>query len=545
TTSKNNKINQKVNTVRAKHVNTARPKVNTARPKAILNDVQGNQGNLQLELHEKGVSDSRCSRHMTGNMFYLSEYEEIDGGYVAFGGDTKGGKITSKGKISTDTKCVVLSSDFKLLDESQVFLRVLRKNNMYSVDLKNVAPSGGKFDGKADEGLFVGYSVNRKAFRVSTSRTRIVEETLHITFLQNKPNVVGSGPTWLFDIDALTKSMNYKPVVAGNQSNGSAVSRILLVMDSNHQGRRKKDAEDLRNEDNEVLSTEEPRVNQEKDANVNSTNNINTIKEIVYSDDDKDVGAEANMFNLDTNLPVSPILTTRIYKDHPVEQIIIDIHSVPQTRRMTKSVVKHGLQVTPKDDGIFISQDNYVDEILKKSGFLTVKTASTPMETSKPLMKDENVKDVDVHLYRSMISSLMYLISLRPGLWYPKDSPFNLEAYTDSDYAGVRLDRKSTTEGVMDPKSNAGLWIQFHEYQDFIDNESTICIVKNLVFHSKTKHIEIRHHFIRDSYEKRLIQMIKIHIDHNVTAAKDRIEVNIGNLSVNASGHYLMLLGIT
>ncbi|GJS29491.1 putative ribonuclease H-like domain-containing protein [Tanacetum coccineum] len=145
-----------------------------------------------------------------------------------------------------------------------------------------------------------------------------------------------------------------------------------------------------------------------------------------------------------------------------------------------------GLQVTQKDDGIFISQDKYVDEILKKFGFSTVKTASTPMETSKPLMKDENAEDVDVHLYRSMIGSLMYLTSSRPdimfvvcacarfqvtpkvshlhavkrifrylkgqpklGLWYPKDSPFDLEAYTDSDYAGASLDRKSTTGGCQ------------------------------------------------------------------------------------------------
>ncbi|GKB23696.1 putative ribonuclease H-like domain-containing protein [Tanacetum coccineum] len=119
-----------------------------------------------------------------------------------------------------------------------------------------------------------------------------------------------------------------------------------------------------------------------------------------------------------------------------------------------------GLQVTQKNDGIFISQDKYVDEILKMFGFLTVKTTSTPIETSKPLMKDENAKDVDVHLYRSMIGSLMYLTSSRPdimfavcqpklGLWYPKDSPFNLEAYTDSDYAGASLDRKSTTGGCQ------------------------------------------------------------------------------------------------
>ncbi|GJW85729.1 hypothetical protein Tco_0158874 [Tanacetum coccineum] len=140
------------------------------------------------------------------------------------------------------------------------------------------------------------------------------------------------------------------------------------------------------------------------------------------------------------------------------------------------------------------------------------------------------------------------------GLWYPKDSPFDLEAFSDSDYAGASLDRKSTIGGcqflgkrliswqckkqtiVANSTTEAEyvaaanccgqvLWIQnqmldygfnFMNTKIHIDNESTICIVKNPVFHSKTKHIEIRHHFIRDSYEKKLIQVIKIHTDHNV-----------------------------
>ncbi|GKG28721.1 ribonuclease H-like domain-containing protein, partial [Tanacetum coccineum] len=80
----------------------------------------------------------------------------------------------------------------------------------------------GKFDGKADEGFFVGYSLNSKAFRVFNSRTSIVEENLHIRFSKSTPNVVGNGPDWLFDIDALTKTMNYEPIVAGTQSNGFA-----------------------------------------------------------------------------------------------------------------------------------------------------------------------------------------------------------------------------------------------------------------------------------------------------------------------------------
>ncbi|GJZ40830.1 putative ribonuclease H-like domain-containing protein [Tanacetum coccineum] len=144
-----------------------------------------------------------------------------------------------------------------------------------------------------------------------------------------------------------------------------------------------------------------------------------------------------------------------------------------------------GLQVKQKEDGIFISQDKYVTDILKKFGFQDVKTASTPMDTEKPLLKDSDGDDVDVHLYRSMIGSLMYLTSSRPnimfavcacarfqvtpkvsphshavkrifrylkgqpklGLWYPRNSPFDLVAYSDSDYAGASFDKKSTTGG--------------------------------------------------------------------------------------------------
>ncbi|GJU97600.1 putative ribonuclease H-like domain-containing protein [Tanacetum coccineum] len=805
-TNKNSNLNEKVNTVRIN--------VTTVGPKAVVSDNKGNEanvvkasacwvgrpkqknldhvsrhngasmnfkrfdyGNPQLELQEKRVIDSGCSRHMTGNKSYLSDYEEIDGGFVAFGGDPKGGKITGKGKISTgkldfedvyfvkelkfnlfsvsqmcdkknsvlftDTECVVLSPDFKLLDENHVLLRVPRKDNMYSVDLKNIVPSGGltclfakatldesnlwhrrlghinfktinklvkgnlvrgrkpalsfmrpfgcpitilntidhlgKFNEKADEGFFVGYSTNNKAFRVFNNRTRIVEENLHVKFSKEIPNIEGNRPNWLFDIDALTKSMNYESVVVGNQSNGIAgtkacknagKARVETVPDKDYillpfltqdppfsssskdspdarfkpsGEEEKKDVKHLKNEDSEVSTINTASIEDNVvDENIvyGCVNDLNMphLEEIVYSDDDEDVDAETDMTILDTCILVSPSPTTRIHKDHSLEQIIRDIHSAPQTRRMTKSVIDHvepkktlvdlpygkraigtkwiyrnkkdergivvrnkarlvaqgytqkegidydevfapvarieairlflayasfkdfvvyqmdvksaflygkieeevyvcqppgfedpefpervykvekalyglhqaprawyetlstylldngfqrddiifgstkkslctefeklmhkkfqmssmgeltfflGLQVTQKYDGIFISQDKYVDEILKKFGFSTVKTASTPMETSKPLMKDENAEDVDIHLYRSMIGSLMYLTSLRPdiiylkgqpklGFWYPKDSPFDLEAYTDRDYAGASLDRKST-----------------------------------------------------------------------------------------------------
>ncbi|GJZ84140.1 putative ribonuclease H-like domain-containing protein [Tanacetum coccineum] len=555
TTFKNSNFNQRVNIVKDK-------KFNAARPKAVVNAVKGNNvnavkasacwvwkpktkvldhGNPQMDLQDQGVIDSGCSRHMIRNMSYLTDYEEIDGGYVAFGSNPKGGKITGR----------------------------------------------------------------------------------------------GSGPNWLFDIDALTKSMNYKPIVVGNQSNGNAGTKACDDADDGS----KPSSDDEKKVDEDPRKDSES-IDQEKDDNVNSTNNVNAastnkvnavggktsielpddpnmpaLEDIIYSDDDEDVGAEADMNNLDEFIPVSPIPTTRVHKDHSVEQIIRDMNSTPQTRRMTKNLEEHGLfssvqqrtnhkdfqnclfacflsQVEPKkviqalqdlswieamqdallqfkllkdergiviknkarlvaqgytqeegidydevfasvarieairlflayasfkdfvvyqmnvknaflyekalyglhqapkawyetlstylldngfqrgkiDKTLFIKRDKgeillvqvYVDDIIfgstKKElcnafeklmhekfqmSFIEVKTASTPMETQKPLLKDEDGKELDIHLYRYLKGQS------KLGIWYPKDSTFDLVAYTDSDYAGASLDRKSTIGGCQ------------------------------------------------------------------------------------------------
>nr|GEW21780.1 putative ribonuclease H-like domain-containing protein [Tanacetum cinerariifolium] len=154
-----------------------------------------------------------------------------------------------------------------------------------------------KFDRKADDGFLVGYSVSSKAFRVFNSRTRIVQETLHINFLENQPNVTGSGPSWLFDIDTLTQSMNYQQVVAGNQPNSSA---------------------DPLNTDADAACDDKE---TESEVHV-SPCNMPHLEDIIYSDDEEDVGAEVDFSNLETSITVSPIPTTRVYKDHPVTQII-------------------------------------------------------------------------------------------------------------------------------------------------------------------------------------------------------------------------------
>nr|GEX66488.1 ribonuclease H-like domain-containing protein [Tanacetum cinerariifolium] len=503
------------------------PKVNTAKaPKVnVVKCVQGNWGNPQHALKDKRVIDSGCSRHMTGNMSYLSDFEEINSGYVAFGGNPKGGKISGKGKIRTgkldfddvffvkelkfnlfsvsqmygkknsvlftDTKCIVLSFEFKLPDENQVLLRVPKENNMYNVDLKNIVPSGdltclfaketlyesnlwhrrlghinfktmnelvkGKFDGKADDGFLVRYSISSKAFRVFNSRTRFVQKTLHINFLENKPNVVGSGPTWLFDIDTLTKSMNYQPVTAYNQSNPSAsvqeqfdaeksgeenvqqyvlfplwssgsknpqntdddvafegkkpefkgekpeskvhVSPSSSAQTKKHDDKTKREAKGkspvelstgyrnfsvefkdfFDNSINEVnvADTPVPDVGQ---ISTNSTNtfSVTALEDITYSDDEEDVGAEADFTNLETNITDSLIPTTRVHKDHPVTQIIGDLSSATQTRSMTRVVQDQGglSQINNEDFhtcmfACFLSQEepNRVHQALKDPRF--------------------------------------------------------------------------------------------------------------------------------------------------------------------------------
>ncbi|KAI3734360.1 hypothetical protein L6452_13828 [Arctium lappa] len=212
-----------------------------------------------------------------------------------------------------------------------------------------------------------------------------------------------------------------------------------------------------------------------------------------------------------------------------------------------------GLQVQQKSDGIFICQSKYVQDILTKFGFSDSKPASTPMETHKQITADLEGEDMDVHHYRSMIGSLIYLKGQpRLGLWYPHDSSFDLLAYSDSDLGGANLDRKSTSGGcqflgarlvswqckkqttVSTSTTEAEyiaaasccsqvLWIQnqmldygvtFLYTPIFIDNSSAISIVNNSVKHSKTKHIEIRYHLIRDCNEKKLIQVVKVHTDN-------------------------------
>ncbi|GJR33941.1 retrovirus-related pol polyprotein from transposon TNT 1-94 [Tanacetum coccineum] len=306
TSFKNNNFNQRVNTVKDKNVNTVRPKsvVNAARPKAVVNDVQGNNvnavkasacwvwkpktkvldhGNPQMDLQDKGVIDSGCSRQMTGNMSYLTDYEEIDGGYVSFGGNPKGGKIIGKCTIKTartpQQNGVAERRNRTLIEAARTMLVDSKLPTTFWAEAVNTACYVQnrvlvvKPHNKTPYELFHGRTPTLSFMRPFGCPVTILNTIDYLGKFDGKADE-GSGPDWLFDIDALTRTMNYEPIVAGTQ--------FLLVF----------------------------------------------LK----------VQKMADMNNLDTTIQVSPILTTRIHKDHPLNQVIGDLQSATQTRNMSKGI---------------------------------------------------------------------------------------------------------------------------------------------------------------------------------------------------------------
>nr|GEZ09547.1 hypothetical protein [Tanacetum cinerariifolium] len=467
----------------------------------------------------------------------------------------------------------------------------------------NTLDNLGKFKAKRDEGYFIGYYMSSKAFRVFNKRTRRVEENVHVEFLENKAIEKGVGPSWLFDINSLTKSMNYVPVDAGTNS-----TNLLATKDAARQ-EVKKDVSSLRyialpnwvhyallesssSKPQDDCSTDVPKSNGNYNPTATSLNPLanqletltvetpiptvsSPVPTTCFTDSlepsnilgvttNSDNGVEAdNVWTLvDCPKGVRPIGTKWVLKNKKDERRIvirnksrlvaqghtqeegIDYNEVfaPVARieaiRLflayasfmgftvyqmdVKSAFLYGtideevyvmqptgfqdpefptkvckvekqymdyirlLEPGMKEDGIFLSQDKYVGDILKKFGYSDVRSSNTPMDKENPWGKDRTGKDVDLHLYRSMIGSLMYLTASRPdimfavcsyarhqvtpkkchlhalkrifrylkghpklGLWYPKESPFDLVAYSDSDYGGATQDHKSTTGGCQ------------------------------------------------------------------------------------------------
>nr|GEZ68109.1 retrovirus-related Pol polyprotein from transposon TNT 1-94 [Tanacetum cinerariifolium] len=416
------------------------------------------------------------------------------------------------------------------------------------VTILNTLDSLGKFERKVDEGFLVGYFVNSKAFRVFNSRIRIVQETLHVNFLENKENIAGTGPTWLFDIDSLTRTINYQPVTAGNQSNPSAEGDATF--DSNeHSAEHPKSTINL-SPSSSALSIEQDNITKKRDKgkslvdyftgnrdfiedfedySEDSSNDVSAAgpivptaglihgnssfqnasqshdmlknEDIVYSDHEND-GAEADFNNLETSITEpkrvyqalkdpswieamkEELLQFKMQKvwilvdlphekraigfedpDHPdkvykVVKALYGLHQAPRAwyETLATYLLENGfhigqidqtlfikkekgdillvqIYVKQKKDGIFINQDKYVAEILKKFRLTEGKSASTPIDTEKPLLKDPDGEDVDVHIYRFMIGSLMYLTSSRLDImfaWPTRTVIMLVQAWTEN-----------------------------------------------------------------------------------------------------------------
>nr|GEV64451.1 hypothetical protein [Tanacetum cinerariifolium] len=609
-----------------RHINhSSSPKASNFPPKVTA--AKAPMGNPQHALKDKGVIDSGCSRHMTGNMSYLSDFEELNGGYVAFCGNPKGGKISGKGSGPT------WLFDIDTLTKTMNYQPVTTGNQSNpSTGIQ------GQFDAEKTREENVQHYVLFPVWSFGSINPQLTDGNDALD--EKEPEFERRNPESKVNV-SLSSSAQSKKHDDKTKREAKGKSPVESLTVYRNFGAEFKDLSDNSiNEDN-ADGTQVSAVGQL------FTNNTNTfsaagpsnaaVKDITYSDDEDDVGAEAGFTNLETYITVSPIPTIKVHKDHPETQIIGDLSSATQTRSMTRvakdqcglsqinnddfhtfdlphgkraigtkwvfrnkkdergivvrnkarliaqghtqeegidyeevfapvarieairlflayasfmgfmvfqmdvksaflygtikeevyvcqppgfkdpdypdkvyKVVKigkidqtlfikrkkgdillvqiyvddiiFGLQVKQKKDGIFISQDKYVAEILRKFGLTDRKSANTPIDTEKPLLKDLDGEDVDVYTYRSMIGSLMYLTSLRPdimfvvcacvrfqvthkashlhavkrifrylkgkphlGLWYPKDSPFNLVAYSNSDYDGASLDRKSTT----------------------------------------------------------------------------------------------------
>ncbi|GJT44727.1 putative ribonuclease H-like domain-containing protein [Tanacetum coccineum] len=374
------------------------------------------RGNPQMDLQNKRVIDSGCSRHMTGNMSYLTDYKEIDGGYVAFGGNPKGGKITGRGTKASNNAGQARKETEPIKD--YILLPLWIADPPFSQDPKSSPNYGSKPS-----------SDDRKKVNDVGEKTSIE--------LLDDPNM-------------------------------PALEDIVFSNDDGDVGAEA----DIHNLDAFMLVINA--VGGKSSIKLPDDLNMPALEDIVYSDDGEDVGAEADMNNLDTFIPDEvdvyvcqppgfedlnfPDRLVQVYVDDIIfgstkKSLCTKFEKMMQKKFQMSSMGELTffleLQVKQKEDGIFISQDKYVTKILKKFGFTDVKTANTPMETQKLLLKDKDDEEVDVHLYRSMIGSLMYLTFSRPDIMFAVYSPFDLVAYTDSDYAGASLDRKSTIGGCQ------------------------------------------------------------------------------------------------
>ncbi|GJX13399.1 uncharacterized mitochondrial protein-like protein [Tanacetum coccineum] len=582
---------QNVNTVRARGFNVVKPSACW-----VWRPIKPNGASLSnSQLNDKGFVDSGCSRHMTGNIAHLSDFKDFDGGYVTFSGGAYGGRITGKGTIKTDnldfddvyfvkelkfnlfsvsqmcdkknyvlftdSECLVLSPNFKLLDENQILLKIPRQDNMYSFDMKNIVPKDSLTylvaKATSEESMLWHRRLGHINFK---NINKLVKENLNIVLIVKPHNKTpyelfrgfkpAKGFMKPFGIQGVSESSTSSQQDQDCINNAIWTGCIIFSKEcpktiaecSNSKIKKgyrmslstEKSPEDSSLKDN---GTAYQQVNiASPEVNTGSRDVSTTVPEVTtatpedlvgpsHASEDTQVEVQGiELGNIPQSYAVPTTPHTRIHKDHPIKHVIGNVQLFVQTRRMKTSYPEQGflrfedpdhpdkvlrgkidqtLFIKRKQGHILLVQI-YVDDIifgstkkelcdefekLMKDKFFNDYYGRTYLifgftDLEKPLVQDGDA--IDEHLYRSMIGSLMYLTASRPdimfavcacarfqvspktshllvvkrifrylkgkpslGLWYSKESPLELVAYTDSDYAGATQDRKSTTRGCQ------------------------------------------------------------------------------------------------
>nr|GEV83785.1 putative ribonuclease H-like domain-containing protein [Tanacetum cinerariifolium] len=509
--------------------------------------VSAAQGNPQHALKDKGVIDCGCSRHMTGNMSYLSDFEELNGGYVAFGGNPKGGRIFGKGKIKTiNTVCYVQNrvlvtkphnkTPYELLHGQTPSIGFMRPFGCL-VTIHNTLDSLEKFNEKVDEGFLVRYSNNDGDVAFDGK-----EHDFDAKKPESKVNVSPSSSAQTRKQDDKTKK---------EAKGKSLVESLTRYRDLNAEAA---------GPSNVAASLTYGKSSFIDASQLPDDPDMLELEDIIYSDDDDDVGAEADFNNLETSIIVSPIPIIRVHKDHHVSQIIGDLSSTTQTRRGTQEEYKdeRGIVIrnkarlfvqghTQEDEidyeevfppvarieaiGLFLAYASFMGFMVYqtdiKSAFLygtiekevfvcqpqghkdpehpdkvykVVKALyglhqaprawyetlanyllENGFQREKPLLKDLDGEDVDVHTYRSMIGSLMYLTSSRPDIIFSGRMIANM----DKDDVAILMDEKEEEKKVEEAKIDESAQVQGRQaesqaeiYKIDMDHASKVLSIK-------------------------------------------------------------------
>ncbi|GJX51438.1 putative ribonuclease H-like domain-containing protein [Tanacetum coccineum] len=395
------------------------------------------------------------------------------------------------------------------------------------VTILNTIDHLGKFDEKSDEGFLVGYSLQSKAFRnLKRQGKSVIDATKALRKeFANEPRIY-------FYMLGAAKDSSLKTVTTVSTP-VSIARRITAVQDSEsldscrsalmEEGHWNKIEEGIDYDEvfAPVARIEAIRIFLAFASYMGFIVYQMDVKSaFLYGKIDEEVYVSQPLGFIDPKYPKKVYTKCGKLSMGFNKLLGVMVHATLSTFLLRLDTEEENIDKNLKEDGIFISQDKYVAEILKKFDFVSVKTASTPIETQKPLVKDEEASDVDVHLYRSMIGSLMYLTASRPDIMFavcacsrfqvtPKTSHLSaVKRILEAEYVLLLIVWASFVDGIQNQMLGT-MGSSSLKLSSTLIMESKImhCQVSSISL--KTMHIAIRHHFIRDAYEKKLIQVLK------------------------------------